>query len=137
MMRACLVGLVVLVGGPAMAAAQSTPAPAAEQQWLGTWEGTFQSDHAPPGPMQLVVARDSALRVTVRVLVGADTHVTEGYMVRLDEAVLRWSQEVMGAQCRGSAWIEQAVLRGQTECGAGGLSYSLVRVAATPPTGGW
>lgn len=129
---ALMLPLLAVAGAP-LAAQQPAP-PTVALPLIGTWEGTFQSDHVLPGPMRLVVARDSAWRVTMQVRANDQEFTSVASEVALEGNVLSWQHETMGQSCRGHVMLDGALLRGETSCGAGGLSFALTRV--TPATGG-
>ncbi len=113
-------------------AQQPSPAPI-ERQVQGTWEGVFQSDHVPPGPLRLVVARDSAWRVRIELRANEQDFFTDASAATLEGNILSWRHEMMGQPCRGMVVLKGGLLKGETTCGEGGLSFTLTRL---PPARG-
>jgi len=111
-----------------LAAQAPAPTPTPDQRLVGVWEGTYQSDHVPPGAVRLVVARDTTWRVTMQVLANEQLFTTEGRDVKLEGNILQWLHETMGQACHATAVLEGATLTGETSCGASGLSFTLTRL---------
>lgn len=126
-----LVGTLALAAVPGLGAQGGPPAPPTlEQQLVGSWEGTYQSDHVPPGTMRLVIARDSTWRVTMLVQVLEQLFTSQGTEVTREGNLLRWLHETMGQSCQGSVVLEGATLTGETSCAGSGLTFTLTRRAA-------
>jgi len=128
-----LAGVGALAAAAPLEAQDHGPPPSIEQRLVGTWEGVYQSDHVPPGPMRVVVSRDSAWRLTMQVHANDQVFTTVGAEVTLDGNVLSWLHETMGQACRGSVVLEGAALKGETSCGGSGLSFTLAKL---PPASG-
>ena len=114
--------LVVLRGGSVAAQTPAAPAPAdISARLIGTWEGPYQSDMAPPGGIRLVVARENgAWMVTIAVISDQELPSSEVTDFKVDGGVVSWTQSIAGIECRTQAMIENGVLKGQTECGGEG-----------------
>ena len=122
MMKVTSVALAFVVLSGASAAAQAPPAAAdMSEKLLGTWEGPYQSDMAPPGGIRLVAAiENGAWRVTIAVISDQELPSSEISDFKVEGGVVSWSQEIMGLDCRSQASIENGVLKGGTECSSGG-----------------
>lgn len=97
----------------------STPA-SVERQLIGTWEGPYQSDQAPPGGLRLVIAKDPEWKATLGVITDQDVPAGEVQELKVEGAYLSWVQEIMGMTCRTSASLVSGTLKGDTSCEQGG-----------------
>lgn len=114
--------IVVLGGAPAAAQTPAAPtAPDISERLIGTWEGPYQSDAAPPGGIRLIVAREGgAWKVTLGVISDQELPTSEVTDFKVEGDVVSWSQGIAGLDCNSQATIENGVLKGGTECSAGG-----------------
>jgi len=94
---------------------------------VGTWEGNYESDHAPPGAFRLVVAHDSLWHVTSSVSMQGETMASAVTDFAIDGAFVTWTQAMMGLSCRGRATLAAGTLRGETTCEMGSIGYLLRR----------
>ena len=121
-------GLLLLATAPALA---QVPAPKTNDtgsQLMGTWEGPYQSDQAPPGNLKLVIGKEASVwKVTLQVLTDQPIDATEVRDFKVEGAQISWSQDIMGMECRSQANLESGTLKGGTECSQGGA----VAVSAT------
>lgn len=126
-MTAVFVGL-VLAAAPA--AAQSSPKVGsadakAVTNFVGEWEGAYQTDHGPNGPMSMRISKDSAWKATAEVVSGSQTIPTRISDVSVDGNTITWAQEIMGMSCKTSAILDGAELKGTTDCGHASMTIAL------------
>lgn len=122
-MKKRLVLALAFLLGAASLRAQGTPAPVADisDKVIGTWEGPYQSDMAPPGSLRLVVARENGgWKVTLGVISDQDIPASDVADFKVEGGQVSWSQGIAGMDCRTVATIENGFLKGGTECGNGG-----------------
>ncbi len=114
-------GLLLLATAPAHA---QVPTPRTDDmgpKLMGTWEGPYQSDQAPPGFLKLVIGKEaSAWKVTLQVQADQPIDAAEVRDFKVDGAQISWSQDIMGMECRSQAALESGTLKGGTECSQGG-----------------
>lgn len=116
-------GLTMFLALPVALSAQAKPdtsATSLEKQLIGTWEGPYQSDQAPPGGLRLVIARDSTWKVTLGVISDQEIPAGEVNEFRVDGGRISWVQDIMGMICRSSAELSAGTLRGESNCEQGG-----------------
>ena len=113
--------LLALAAAPALA---QVPAPKTEDigpKLIGTWEGPYQSDQAPPGNLRLVIAKEAgAWKVTLQVQTDQPIDAAEVRDFKVDGAQISWVQDIMGMECKSQANLESGTLKGGTECAQGG-----------------
>lgn len=117
------IALSMLVATPALA--QHTTS--ADDKIVGRWEGSYTSDHAPPGGFNMIVTKDTALKATIDMTAGdkpLPTRVTEFKVAGND---VTWTQELMGMSCKATAVLAADTLRGETSCQHGAVSFVLRR----------
>lgn len=125
-MRRFLSAAAFLAATALSAAAQAptpkpSPTPASiEKRLIGTWEGPYQSDQAPPGLLRLVIAKDSLWKATLGVITDQDVPAGEVQELKVEGEHLSWIQEIMGMVCRTSAYLDTGTLKGDTSCEQGG-----------------
>jgi len=96
-------------------------------RWAGTWDGTYQSSHAPDGTIKLVLSQDSTWKGTLSVSMPDNTMTVPVYDVRFDGDKVTWGQTLMGQPCKASAVLDAGTLKGETECGHGGLTFVMAK----------
>jgi hypothetical protein len=126
-MRAVLVGL-VLAG--ASVGAQSSPKAGgagskAAPNFVGEWEGAYQTDHGPNGPMSMRISKDSVWKATADVVSGSQTIPTVISDVSVQGNTITWAQEIMGMSCKTSAVLDGVELKGTTDCGHASMTIAL------------
>jgi hypothetical protein len=94
-------------------------------RFVGVWEGSYQSNHAPPGAMTLTIARDSSWKVQLELLQGTNVIPTQLRNFKAVGNDVEWTLEVMGMSCPSGATLEAGLLKGQLECGQAVLTFSL------------
>src|SRR5438552_14292002 len=100
---------ILLLATTGMVAQQSTDKPSvradtATAKFTGVWEGTYTTDHTPPGGMRVEITRDTAWTVSTNIV--ADHAIqSSGTGVRIDGNVIKWTQDVMGMTCETSSTV--------------------------------
>jgi len=117
------VGLAVLGFSPM--AAQVKPEPKTEDigpKLLGTWQGPYQSEQAPPGGLKLVIAMEGAVwKVTLAVVADEPIQAAEVRDFKVEGGEISWAQDIMDMQCKSLARLTAGnTLTGQSECSQGG-----------------
>ena len=88
---------------------------------IGTWEGPYQSDQAPPGSLRLVIGKEAGVwKVTLQVQSDQPIDAAEVRDFKVDGAQVSWAQDIMGMECKTLATLESGTLKGTTECSQGG-----------------
>ena len=114
-------GLLMLAAAPAHAQVPTPKTDDMSAKFIGTWEGPYQSDQAPPGNLRLVIAQDAgAWKATLQVLTDQPIDAAEVRDFKVDGAQITWAQDIMGMECRSQATLENGTLKGGTECSQGG-----------------
>ncbi len=99
-----------------------SPTPASvEKLLIGTWEGPYQSDQAPPGGLRLVIAKDPQWKATLGVISDQEVPPGEVQEFKVEGEHLSWVQEIAGMVCRTSASLDSGTLKGDTSCEQGGV----------------
>lgn len=95
-------------------------------RFVGLWEGSYHSDHAPDGPMRVTIAHDSVWTVTMELSMAGQPipsgRVTSVVVTGND---FSWNHELMGMPCKSSATLDAGVLSGGTSCTQGAITYDL------------
>ena len=100
-----------LIFSATSADAQSSPktgasSVAAAPSFIGDWEGAYQTDHGPNGPMSMRISKDSAWKATAEVISGSQTIPTRISNVSVEGNTIAWTQEIMGMSCKTTAVID-------------------------------
>jgi len=123
------VALLVLGAVPMLAQAPSPKTPRAADKapasFVGEWEGAYQTDHGPGGPMSLRITKDTAWKATADVISGSQTIPNVITNVSVDGNTIAWTQELMGMTCKASAVLDGAELKGTTDCGHASMTYAM------------
>jgi hypothetical protein len=118
--------LVAATLGAGSALAQSSkPDPGTDKvasRLVGEWEGAYQTDHGPGGPVSVRFTKDSAWKATAEIISGSQTIPTRVTEVSVDGNTIAWTQELMGMSCKASAVLEGQELKGKTECDHGSMT---------------
>jgi hypothetical protein len=119
-----------LIFSATSADAQSSPktgasSVAAAPSFIGDWEGAYQTDHGPNGPMSVRISKDSAWKATAEVISGSQTIPTRISNVSVDGNTIAWTQEIMGMSCKTTAVLDGQDLKGSTECEHGSMTIAL------------
>src|SRR5689334_13194572 len=100
MRTAMMIVFVGLASITVPAAAQSSPkagaASAKPTNFVGEWEGAYQTSHGPNGPMSMRISRDSTWKATAELVSGSQTIPSSITDVAVDGNTMTWTQEVMG-----------------------------------------
>jgi hypothetical protein len=112
------------------AGAQSSPKPSAvgakaAPDFVGDWEGAYQTDHGPNGPMSMRISKDSAWKATAEVISGSQTIPTLITNVSVDGNTIAWTQEIMGMSCKTTAVLDGQELKGSTDCEHASMTIAL------------
>jgi hypothetical protein len=93
---------------------------------VGTWEGSYTSDHAPAGAMKAVFVQDSVIKLTSFSLTMEDKMQTleaRNFSFTSDE--ISWTQDLMGMACQTTAVLKNSQLKGAIVCGHGSVAFTL------------
>ncbi|HEV8498963.1 MAG TPA: hypothetical protein VGQ56_18930 [Gemmatimonadaceae bacterium] len=126
---ATAVALLVFGAVPMLAQAPSPKtaraADKAPANFVGEWEGAYQTDHGPGGPMSLRITKDTAWKATADVISGSQTIPNIITNVSVDGNTIAWTQELMGMTCKASAVLDGVELKGTTDCGHASMTYAM------------
>lgn len=89
---------------------------------VGEWEGAYQTDHGPGGPVSMRFTKDSAWKATAEIISGNQTIPTRVSAISVDGNTVAWMQELMGMSCKASAVLDGEELKGKTECEHGSMT---------------
>ena len=119
MIRFATIGLVITaLASPAVA--QVRPEPKTEDitpRLLGTWQGPYQSETAPPGGLKLVIGKEAAAwKVSLAVLTDQPVDAADVRDFKVQGSEVSWIQDIMGMECKTLAHLADGTLKGGTEC---------------------
>lgn len=117
--RIAAVLFLATVGAKPSLAQSAKPASADDKvaaKFIGEWEGAYQTDHGPSGPVSMRFAKDSAWKVTEEIISGSQTIPTAIANVSVDGNTIAWTQDLMGMSCKTSAVLDGEQLKGTTQC---------------------
>jgi hypothetical protein len=120
--------LSMLSAGSAFAQTSTTKAtmPDSAKALVGTWEGTYTSDHAPAGAMKAVFAQDSVIKLTSFSLAMDNTMQTlETGHFSFTSDEISWTEDLMGMSCQTTAVLKNGQLKGAIVCGHGSVAFTL------------
>jgi hypothetical protein len=101
-------------------------APDSAKVLVGTWEGTYTSDHTDPGAMKLVIAKDSVLRATALSLaMGGEMQAVPVHDFVVTSTDISWMLEMMGMSCQATAVLKSGQMKGAIVCGHGQVMFTL------------
>lgn len=113
-----------LVAGLALTVTSAVPAQgngSVAKQVIGTWQGPYQTDQAPPGSLKLTVARDtSGWKVSMDVISDDPPAVGEVREFKVEGDQVSWVQDIAEMECRSVAKLVAGALKGTSECSQGG-----------------
>ena len=93
---------------------------------IGTWEGQYTSDHADPGAMKLVIAKDSVVKVTaLSIAMGGEMQSVTVHDFSVTTNDISWIQDMMGMSCQATAVLKAGQMRGAVVCGHGQIAFTL------------
>lgn len=114
-------GLLMFAAAPAHAQVPTPKTDDLSPRLIGTWEGPYQSDQAPPGALRLVIGKEAGVwHVTLQVQSDQPIDAAEVRDFKVDGAQVSWVQDIMGMECKSQANLENGTLKGGTECSQGG-----------------
>jgi hypothetical protein len=120
--------------GLAPASAQT---PGDGSRFLGTWEGPYAAEGAPPGSLRLVIARENnAWKVTHDIFSDNPPASGEVRNFETEGNTLRFLQTIGDLDCRFTATLEAGQLKGSGVCTEGGApavtgTFALTRRSGT------
>ena len=93
---------------------------------VGTWEGSYTSDHAPAGAMKAVFVQDSVVRLSSFALTMENTMQTlEVRNFSFTADAISWTEDLMGMSCQTTAVLKKGQLKGAIVCGHGSVAFTL------------
>ena len=104
----------------------------AKTKFAGTWEGDFESDHAPNGTVRLVLARDTEWKGTLEIVSNAQMPAAAVQNFEVSGNTITFTQDRDGSSCTASAQLEAGTLKGQMSCGHGGITTVNLPVCLWP-----
>ena len=107
---------------------RTVAARADSSKFIGDWEGSFRSDHA-SGSMALTVARDSAWKVSIELVMGSQVVPSRVRDFRIDGHDAFFTIEAMDMACKSAATLDGDALNGEMDCGHAKLGFSLKKRA--------
>ena len=121
--------VVLLIGAGQTSAAQSAPKPVPDsaKALIGTWEGTYDSDHG-SGAMKIVIAKDSVLKATgLSLAIGGEMQAMPVHDFAVTTDDISWIQETMGMSCQATAILKSGQMKGALVCGHGDFRFTLTK----------
>jgi len=124
---AATIFLLAIEGRSASAqSAPKEPTPDSAKALIGTWEGSYTSDHADPGGMKLIIAKDSVIKATslsIAIDGGMQSMPVHDFVVTTND--ISWIQETMGMSCQATAVVKAGQMKGAVVCGHGQIAFTL------------
>jgi hypothetical protein len=119
--------LAVAVSTPSKAqSAKLNSTPDSAKALVGSWEGSYVSDHAPTGAMKLVIGKDSVLKVSsLAMTMGNDMPVIPTRNFTVSSTDISWTQDMMGMTCEATAILKKGQMKGTIVCGHGSVTFTL------------
>src|SRR3954453_8827262 len=130
-MRALVAVVIVsLFGSRSLTAQENSPVratmPDSAKALVGTWEGSYTSDHAPPGAMKLVFTRDSVIKLSSMTLaMGGEMQNMPVRNFAVTSTDISWVHELMGMVCQATAVLKNAQMKGALVCDHGSVTFTL------------
>jgi hypothetical protein len=119
----------LVVGVSSVSSAQSAARPTVPDSakvLVGTWEGTYDSDHAGTGAMKIVIAKDSAFHATsLEFAMGGSMQAMPVHDFTVTTDDISWVQETMGTSCQATAVLKAGLMKGAVICGHGQVNFTL------------
>jgi hypothetical protein len=125
---ACLFALAFAASARSGAAQSPSKAvvPDSAKALVGTWEGNYESDHAGPGGMKLVIAKDSVFKATaLSIAIGGEMQSVPVHDLVVTSNDISWIQEAMGMACQATAVLKAGQMKGAVLCGHGQITFTL------------
>ena len=119
--------LAVAVSSPALAQAGKTNAtPDSAKALIGSWEGSYTSDHAPTGAMKLTISKDSVLKVSsLAMAMGNEMPAISTHNFAVTSTDISWTQDMMGMSCEATAILKNGQMRGTIVCAHASVNFTL------------
>ena len=93
---------------------------------IGSWEGSYVSDHAPTGAMKLVIGKDSVLKVSsLSMAMGNDMPVIATRSFAVSSTDISWIQDMMGMSCEATAILKNGQMKGTIVCAHASVTFTL------------
>jgi len=100
--------------------------PDSAKSLIGAWEGKYTSDHADPGGMKLVIAKDSVIKVTsLSIAIGGEMQSATAHDFSVTANDISWIVEMMVMSCQATAVVKAGQMKGAVVCGHGQISFTL------------
>ena len=99
----------------------------AVEKFAGQWEGSFATDHTPPGVLRMTFAKDSAWKVTLELLMDQPIASERVADFRIDGNKLTWTHPLMGGTCKSVAVHDAGTIKGEATCDHGAYTFTLVK----------
>ena len=117
----------VVVSTPTFAQAGKTnTTPDSAKALIGSWEGSYTSDHAPTGAMKLTISKDSVLKVSsLAMAMGNDMPVISTRNFAVTTTDISWTQDMMGMSCEATAILKNGQMRGTIVCAHASVNFTL------------
>jgi hypothetical protein len=101
-------------------------APDSAKALIGSWEGSYVSDHAPTGAMKLVIGKDSVLKVSsLAMTMGNDMPVIPTRNLVVSSTDISWTQDMMGMSCEATAILKNGQMKGTIVCAHASVTFTL------------
>jgi hypothetical protein len=119
--------LTVAISSPSLAQGPRVNAPPdSAKALIGSWEGSYVSDHAPTGAMKLVIGKDTVLKVTsLAMAMGNDMPVISTRNFAVTPTDISWTQDMMGMSCEATAILKNGQMKGTIVCGHASVTFTL------------
>jgi hypothetical protein len=123
---ALVVSVVAFPTSHALAQSAKAVTPDSAQALIGTWEGKYESDHAPSGAMKLVIANDSVLKASsLSIEMGGAMQSVPVHDLTVTSTDISFIEEAMGMPCQATAVLKSGQMKGAMICGHGQISFTL------------
>jgi hypothetical protein len=118
--------LTIAVSRPATAQAAKAATPDSAKALIGSWEGSYTSDHAPTGAMKLVIGKDTVLKVSsLAMTMGNDMPVIATRNFAVSPTDISWTQDMMGMSCEATAILKNGQMKGTIVCAHASVTFTL------------
>ena len=105
---------------------KANAAPDSAKALVGSWEGSYLSDHAPTGAMKLVISKDSVLKVSsLAMTMGNDMPVIPTRNFTVSTTDISWTQDMMGMACEATAILKNGQMKGTIVCAHASVTFTL------------
>jgi hypothetical protein len=105
---------------------KASATPDSAKALVGSWEGSYLSDHAPTGAMKLVISKDSVLKVSsLAMTMGNDMPVIPTRNFTVSPTDISWTQDMMGMACEATAILKNGQMKGTIVCAHASVTFTL------------